>query len=214
MIYGLINCNYEPGSQKTELVEFGVSSIIYIPDTEKGISELKSFKDGDKVITTCIQNLDLPDSSASDTYQTIFNTGADILILHTPTLSSEIYKNTLIEKTRGTSVKETELIISTVTEILNRQIEIEMKRKDQPEVPIRKTKTKISSEQKVIVTKKEVESKKFIKKNLIDFGGTMTNDEIMNALHLARNSYYKYKRKVNEEIQNAPLTETDPENGL
>ena len=89
-----------------------------------------------------------------------------------------------------------------------------MKRKDQPEVPIRKTKTKISSEQKVIVTKKEVESKKFIKENLIDFGGTMTNDEIMNALHLARNSYYKYKRKVNEEIQNTPLTETDPENGL
>ena len=219
MIYGIINTNYTNGSDKNELVQFGVSSIIYIPGTGNEISQLKSFKDGDKVVTTKIRNLELPGSSASDTYQMIFNTGADIIILDSPALSSEIFKKTLIQKTRGTSVKETELIIAAVTEILNLQIEAELTKKEKEILPIPKEEIleirpkKISDrekkDQKIVVTKKEVESKKFIRENLIDFGGTMTNNEIMDALHLARNSYYKYKKKVSEEFEKEKAIEKD-----
>ena len=224
MIYGIINTNYTNGSDKNELVQFGVSSIIYIPGTGNEISQLKSFKDGDKVVTTKIRNLELPGSSASDTYQMIFNTGADIIILDSPALSSEIFKKTLIQKTRGTSVKETELIIAAVTEILNLQIEAELNKKENETIPIPKDKLqeirpkKISDRekknQKIVVTKKEVESKKFIRDNLIDFGGTMTNNEIMDALHLARNSYYKYKKKVSEEMEKEKAIEKDALNLL
>ena len=154
----------------------------------------------------------------------IFNTGADIIILDSPALSSEIFKKTLIQKTRGTSVKETELIIAAVTEILNLQIEAELNKKENETIPIPKDKLqeirpkKISDRekknQKIVVTKKEVESKKFIRDNLIDFGGTMTNNEIMDALHLARNSYYKYKKKVSEEMEKEKAIEKDALNLL
>ena len=90
MIYGIINANYTSGSDQTELVQFGVSSIINIPGNGDEIAQLKNLRDGDKVITTKIQNLELPNMSASDTYQMIFNTGADIIILNSPALSSEI----------------------------------------------------------------------------------------------------------------------------
>ena len=129
MIYGIINANYTSGSDQTELVQFDVSSIINIPGNGDEIAQLKNLRDGDKVITTKIQNLELPNMSASDTYQMIFNTGADIIILNSPALSSEIFKNTLIQKTRGTSVRESELIIAAVTEILNFQIEAELTKK-------------------------------------------------------------------------------------
>ena len=224
MIYGIINTNYTNGSDKNELVQFGVSSIIYIPGTGNEISQLKSFKEGDKVVTAKIRNLELPGSSASNTYQTIFNTGADIIILDSPALSSEIFKNTLIQKTRGTSVKETELIIAAVTEILNLQIEAELTKKENETIPIpkdeiqeirpKKISDRAKKDQKIVVTKKEVESKKFIRENLIDFGGTMTNNEIMDALHLARNSYYKYKKKVSEEIEKEKAIEKDALNLL
>ena len=224
MIYGIINTNYTNCSDKNELVQFGVSSIIYIPGTGNEISQLKSFKEGDKVVTAKIRNLELPGSSASDTYQMIFNTGADIIILDSPALSSEIFKKTLIQKTRGTSVKETELIIAAVTEILNLQIEAELNKKENETIPIpkdeiqeirpKKISDRAKKDQKIIVTKKEVESKKFIRENLIDFGGTMTNNEIMDALHLARNSYYKYKKKVSEEIEKEKAIEKDALNLL
>ena len=224
MIYGIINANYTSGSDQTELVQFGVSSIINIPGNGDEIAQLKNLRDGDKVITTKIQNLELPNMSASDTYQMIFNTGADIIILNSPALSSEIFKNTLIQKTRGTSVRESELIISAVPEILNFQIEAELTKKETEIIPVRQepipnTKPAIKSvsekkDQKIVITKKELESKKFISENLIDFEGTMTNDEIMAALHLARNSYYKYKKKVALELDATPAPEEMTELGL
>lgn len=224
MIYGIINANYTSGSDQTELVQFGVSSIINIPGNGDEIAQLKNLRDGDKVITTKIQNLELPNMSASDTYQMIFNTGADIIILNSPALSSEIFKNTLIQKTRGTSVRESELIIAAVTEILNFQIEAELTKKETEIIPVLQepipnTKPAIKSvsekkDQKIVITKKEVKSKKFIRENLIDFGGTMTNNEIMAALHLARNSYYKYKKKVALELDANPASEEMTELGL
>lgn len=224
MIYGIINTNYTDGSDQTELVQFGVSSIIYIPGTGAEISQLKNLKDGDKVVTSKIQNLELPNMSASDTYQMIFNTGADIIIINSPALSSEIFKNTLIRKTRGTSVRESELMIAAVTEILNLQIEAELTKKENEKIPTRQEpipkieppKKNVSEKKdtKIVITKKEVESKKFIRENLIDFGGTMTNNEIMTALHLARNSYYKYKKKVSEEIGKEKAAEDEAENSL
>ena len=42
----------------------------------------------------------------------------------------------------------------------------------------------------------------------------MTNNEIMAALHLARNSYYKYKKKVALELDATPAPEEMTELGL
>ena len=218
MIYGIINTNYTTDSQKTKLVEFGVSSIIFLPGTGNELSRLSNLKDGDKVFTTQILNLDLPYSSASNTYQTIFNTGADLIILDSPTLSSEIYKKTLILRTKGLTAKESERVIAAVTDILNLQIEAELKKN----IPIRneevqedkkeKKPVRKNTDRKIVITKKEVDSKKFIRENLIDFGGMMTNNEIMAALHLARNSYYKYKKKVSEEIRTENRLNENAEN--
>lgn len=49
-------------------------------------------------------------------------------------------------------------------------------------------------------TAKSIKSKEFILNNSKDFNGHMEDKEIINALSIARNSFYKYKKELREEI--------------
>lgn len=49
-------------------------------------------------------------------------------------------------------------------------------------------------------TKRSKEAKVRIRQMAKDFDGTMTDKDVMETLHLARNSYYKYKRELLAEI--------------
>lgn len=188
MIYGIINTTYNTISQKAELGDN--IELLYI-SSESSINEITQKLNRDtKIITTDISNLSLMDSTAAETFQTIFNTGADIEIIHSPALSSNIFKSTLIETTDKRSVKETELVITAVTNILVQQIEKELNNSHVPAAP--------SSGRKgnTYITKKEKSSIIYMKENLTDFGGTLTDQEAMEALKLSRNTFYKYKKKL------------------
>ena len=98
--------------------------------------------------------------------------------------------------TKGTSIKETELIITTATQILTLQIEKELSYTKAKNIYLEKD---FQNERK-IVTKKERRSISYMKENLIDFGGTMTDSEVIKVLNLARNTFYKYKKKIRQGI--------------
>lgn len=49
-------------------------------------------------------------------------------------------------------------------------------------------------------TKKSIESKERMKKVCKDFGGQMSDGEAMQMLGLARNTFYKYKKAITEEL--------------
>ena len=55
---------------------------------------------------------------------------------------------------------------------------------------------------KKLVTKKSIEGKQMIKKHAKDFGGSLSDKEIMELTHLARNTYYKYKKELRIDISN------------
>lgn len=48
----------------------------------------------------------------------------------------------------------------------------------------------------VLVTEKSIRCKEVIKKHAIDFGGTLSDKEVMTLCKISRNSYYKYKREL------------------
>ena len=53
-----------------------------------------------------------------------------------------------------------------------------------------------------IVTKKSVDAKKIIQKHSIDFGGSLTDRDVMQMIGgISRNSYYKYKRELKQDRQ-------------
>lgn len=48
----------------------------------------------------------------------------------------------------------------------------------------------------ILVTKKSLECKSIILKHSTDFGGTLSDPEVMKLCQISRNSYYKYKREL------------------
>ena len=50
------------------------------------------------------------------------------------------------------------------------------------------------------VTEKSIKCKEIIKKHALDFGGTLSDKEVMTLCKISRNSYYKYKRELKEEL--------------
>lgn len=51
-----------------------------------------------------------------------------------------------------------------------------------------------------LVTEKSLQCKSIIKKHAVDFGGTLSDKEVMTLCNVSRNSYYKYKKELKEEI--------------
>ncbi len=49
-----------------------------------------------------------------------------------------------------------------------------------------------------VETKKAIEMKEKIKKMAKDFGGNMTDKEVIETLKIARNTYFKYKKQIKE----------------
>ena len=51
-----------------------------------------------------------------------------------------------------------------------------------------------------LTTKKSLAAKETIKKHSKDFEGSLTDEEVMKLAGISRNSFYKYKREIREEI--------------
>lgn len=47
-----------------------------------------------------------------------------------------------------------------------------------------------------LATEKSVKAKEIIKKHATDFGGMLSDREVMTLCKISRNSYYKYKREI------------------
>ena len=47
-----------------------------------------------------------------------------------------------------------------------------------------------------LVTEKSVRCKEIIKKHATDFGGMLSDKEVMSLCGISRNTYYKYKREL------------------
>ena len=50
-----------------------------------------------------------------------------------------------------------------------------------------------------LITKKSIRCKEIIRKQSKDFGGTLSDSEVMKLTGLARGTYYKYKRELKAE---------------
>ena len=51
-----------------------------------------------------------------------------------------------------------------------------------------------------LTTKKSIESKELIKKYSKEFNGSLNDIEVMKLIGISKNSYYKYKRELKEDI--------------
>lgn len=175
---------------------------------------LKQVKKGDTIIFDSVSRMSRNADEGFELYQELYQKGVELVFLKEPHINTTTYKKALesgIELT-GTKV---DLILSGVNaylmELAKEQIKIAFEQAEKEVLDLRqRTKEgietarrngkQIGQEQgRKLKIKKSAPAKEKIRKYSRDFDGTLPDAEVMKLVGLARNTYYKYKKKLKEE---------------
>lgn len=168
-------------------------------------------KDGDKIIFDSVSRMSRNAEEGCKAYEELYNRGVNLVFLKEPHINTDTYKQTLQGLVSLTNT-DVDYILEGVNKYLmalaKKQIEIAFQQAEK-EVEDLHQRTKEGIETARLAgkqigkikgdsweTKKSKEAKKIIIKHSKDFGGNLTDKEMITLTGLSRNSYYKYKREL------------------
>ena len=184
---------------------------------------IRTVKTGDKIVFDSVSRMSRNAEDGYTLYQRMYDNGVDLIFIKEPYINTETYRNATKNAVpmTGTNV---DLILRGVNEYLmtlaKEQIRIafdqaekevndlhERTREGIREVKARNVRIMAGIETGEIkqigravgdklTTKKSVMVKAEIKKYSKEFGGTLTDAQIMKLTGVARNTYYKYKKDL------------------
>ncbi len=174
----------------------------------------KKLKEGDTVVFDEVSRMSRNAEEGFKLYKTLYDKGISLVFIKEHTLDTENFKSTeqiattgndiadvYIEATNKVLMMLAEKQITKAFETAQHEVDFlhqrtsEGMRTSGAGEKIRKARTG-----KTITTKKSIEMKQKIQKMAKDFGGNMTDKEVIETLKIARNTYFKYKRELREEV--------------
>ena len=177
---------------------------------------LKNLKKGASIIFDSVSRMSRNAEEGFQLYEELFNQGIELIFIKEPHINTSTYKKALtggIELT-GTTV---DLILEGVNKYLmalaKEQIKLAFEQAEKEVQDLRqRTKEGIETARlngkqigqvkgTKLTTKKSIIAKEQIKKYSKDFNGTLKDTEVMKLIGIARNSYYKYKKELTQELQ-------------
>lgn len=187
---------------------------------------LKIVKSGDTIVFDSASRMSRNQNEAIELYEELFNNNVNLIFLKEPHINTDTFRRALdnqIEVNLNTGNEATDTFINGIIEALNRytidlakeqiklvfaQCEKEVNDLHQRTVEGLLT-AKMNGKQignvkgAKLTTKKSIKAKELIKKYSKDFEGTLEDKEVITLTGVSRNSYYKYKREIREEIVNS-----------
>ena len=184
---------------------------------------LKILKSGDTVIFDSASRMSRNEEEAIKLYEDLFNKNITLVFLKEPHINTEVYKKALenqIKINLSTGNAATDNFIQGIIEALNRYT-IELAKEQiklvfaqaQKEVDDLHQRTaeglitaKMNGKQvgqpkgSKLTTKKSIAAKEIIKKHSKDFDGTLEDADVIKLAEISRNSFYKYKKEIREEM--------------
>ena len=184
---------------------------------------LKVLKSGDTIIFDSASRMSRNAEEAINLYEDLFNKNINLIFLKEPHINTDTYKRALenqIKINLNTGNAATDNFIQNIIEALNRYT-IELAKEQiklvfvqaQKEVDDLHQRTaegiitaKLNGKQigqpkgAKLTTKKSVAAKEIIKKHSIDFNGSLEDPDVIKLAGISRNSFYKYKKEIREEI--------------
>lgn len=178
---------------------------------------LSKVKTGDTIVFDSVSRMSRNAEEGFATYKELFDKGIELVFIKEPHINTKTYKKALtggIELT-GTMVDSIlEGINKYLLALAEQQIKLAFEQSEK-EVKDLQQRTKEGIETArlngkqigiekgtKLVTKKSIEAKEQIMKYSKDFQGTLKDTEVIKLIGIARNSYYKYKRELVEELNN------------
>lgn len=184
---------------------------------------LKIVKSGDTIIFDSASRMSRNQNEAIELYEELFNKNVNLIFLKEPHINTDTFKKALenqIEVNLNTGNEATDTFISGIIEALNKytidlakeQIKLVFaqaqkevddlhQRTAESLVIARLNGKQIGQKQGAkLTTKKSIKAKEIIKKHSKDFEGTLEDKDVITLAGISRNSYYKYKREIREEM--------------
>lgn len=173
----------------------------------------KTVKSGDTIIFDSVSRMSRNADEGFEVYQTLYNRGVNLVFLKEPQINTDTYRNALENSIpmTGTAV---DCILAGVNQYLmvlakeqirlafeqaEKEVEHLHQRTREGIQTARLNGKQIGQPQGAkLTTKKSLAAKEIILRHSKDFGGTLSDDEVMTLTGLARNTFYKYKRELRE----------------
>ena len=175
----------------------------------------KLAKAGDTLVFDSVSRMSRNAEEGYEDYENLYSRGINLVFLNERHIDTDVYRKaieTAIPMT-GTNVDYIlEGINKFLLELAKEQIKLafEQSAKEVSDLHTRTQQGIMTArlngkhigavKGKKLTTKKSIEAKKVIAKHSIDFGGSLTDIEVMKMTGLAKNTYYKYKREMKEGI--------------
>ena len=178
---------------------------------------LKKVKAGDTIVFDSVSRMSRNAEEGFELYQDLFNRGIELIFIKEQHINTTTYKQALTNNVQltGTTV---DFILEGINKYLlalaKEQIKLAFIQSEK-EVKDLQQRTKEGLETArlngkqigqpkgaKLTTKKSIQAKEQIQKYSKDFSGTLKDIEVMKLIGVARNSYYKYKKEVVEELNN------------
>lgn len=177
---------------------------------------LKMVKSGDTIVFDSVSRMSRNAEDGVKLYFELYDKGINLVFLKEQYINTEVYASQLNDKIELTGTIEDELfkgINNYFRALAARQIKISF---DQSEKEVKdlqqRTKEGIETARlngkqiggvkgKKLTTKKSIEAKDIIRKHSISFGGSLSDEELQTQAKISRNTLYKYKREIREELQ-------------
>ena len=183
---------------------------------------LKKVKANDTIIFDSVSRMSRNADEGIKLYMDLFDRGVNLIFLNEMHINTDTYKNAL-----GNGIQLTGTDVDDILEGVNKymkklatnqiRIAFEQSQKEVDDLSIRTSKgieakrkeaEKNNKEFKIgreagakVTTKKSIEAKKEIQRLSKDFNGSNKDKEVIEILKINRNTYYKYKKELVQELQ-------------
>lgn len=176
----------------------------------------KLVNDGDTLVFDSVSRMSRNAEEGIQEYFELYNKGVNLIFLKEGYINSDVYTKAKEQQIAKTGNKITDILLSAIEEVLKviavDQIEKAFEQSEKEAFDIR-TRTKeglrVKKSQGIVLgrrvgakiqTKKSIEMKKKIKLLAKDFGGNLKDIQVIELLKISRNTYFKYKRELKEEL--------------
>ena len=168
---------------------------------------------GDTIVFDSVSRMSRNAEEGFAAYEELYTRGVNLVFLKEPHISTVTYKRVLERSVpmTGTSV---DYILAGINryllELAREQIRLAFEQAEKEVKDLhQRTKEGIETARlngrqigqrqgAKLTTKKSVEAKEIISRHSKDFGGTLSDAEVMKLAGLARNTFYKYKRELRD----------------
>lgn len=182
---------------------------------------LKAVKAGDTIIFDSVSRMSRNAAEGFDLYKALLQRGVELAFLKEPHINTSVYREAAEKQIEAVQTGDaaTDELLAAITAGINRymlrlaerqiQLAFEQAEKEVCDLHQRTREgiatAKLAGKQvggvpgRKLHVKKAEAAKELIRKHSRDFGGSLTDNEVMKLVGISRNSYYKYKRELQSE---------------